>query len=86
MKILTEKTTDICKYIFQDSVTLDLKPNRIICPDFIIDDMDASTIMLYEAVPYSSIPSAYIGGKYLFDGTDFTLNPNYIEPEEEPEE
>lgn len=83
MKILTEKTTNVCKYIFQDSETLGLRDNKIDCPEFIINDMNKNTIMLFEGVPFSSIPSAYIGGKYLFDGTDFTLNINYVEPEEE---
>ena len=47
--------------------------------DEIICDMNSSNAAVYTGV---TPPEDWRGGKYLFDGTDWTTNPDYIEPEE----
>lgn len=44
---------------------------------FIIADCNSSNTVLYEGV---TAPADWTGGKYFFDGTDWTLNPNWIDP------
>jgi len=79
MKLLTEKTTNILKYIFEDTDTVIIQDHQIITDNFIIGDMSSSNSTLYENVT-TTIPNDYIGCKYFYDGTSFSANPDYVEP------
>ena len=45
--------------------------------ELIISDCNATNVTLHSGV---TPPSNWIGWKYLFDGAEWTLNPNYVEP------
>lgn len=47
-------------------------------PKFIIGDCNSVNTTLFESV---TAPADWVGCKYLFDGTDWALNPNWVEPE-----
>lgn len=78
MKTIVQNSTTISKYVFDDSVVLDVQPKQIITPDFIIGDMGSDNSTVYENV--TNVPEDWQGCKYLFDGTTWTLNPNWTEP------
>ena len=70
-------------YTFDDSEKLEITDTEITVDDpprFIIGDCNSSNATLYTGV---TPPADWVGGKYLFDGTDWTVNPSYVEPTEQ---
>lgn len=81
MKTIVETTTSLSKYLLDDAEVVVLNEDNIVVGDpakFIIADLNASTVTVYEGV---TAPEDWTGNKYTFDGTDWTLNPNWVEPE-----
>lgn len=78
MKTIIENSTTISKYIFSDDAAVEIFDDHIVTPSFIIGDMNASSATMYDAV---TPPEDWVGCKYLFDGTDWSANPNYVTPE-----
>ncbi len=79
MKAIVEKSTSISKYLLDDTEVVVLNEDNIVVGDpaeFIIDDLNASTATVYEGV---TAPTDWTGNKYTFDGTDWTLNPDWVE-------
>ena len=86
MKTIVENATSLSKYLFDDAEAVVLNEDNIVVGDpaeFIIADLNASTATVYEGV---TAPADWIGNKYTFDGTDWTLNPAWVEPFEPLEE
>ena len=87
MKTLVKENTSL--YIFLDNETVDLQEERVIVgdpPKFIIADCNSSNTELHAGV---TPPEDWTGGKYFFDGTTWTLNPDWVDPatlDEEEEE
>lgn len=80
MKTIVENTTLLSKYLLNDAEVILLNADSIVVgnpPKFIIDDLNASTATVYEGV---TAPEKWVGNKYSFDGTDWTLNPDWVEP------
>lgn len=77
MKALVEKYTGEVKFVFADNVPLVFQIDRIIAPELIMLNMDNDNTTVYENV---TPPEDWIGCKYLFDGTNWTLNPNWVDP------
>lgn len=80
MKTIVENTTNLSKYLFADDVIVVLSSENIVVGDpalFIIGDLNDDTVTVYENV---NAPEDWIGNKYTFDGTDWTLNPDWVEP------
>lgn len=78
MKTLTRNGTSI--YVFSDDEFLSITENDITVgnpPKFIIADCNSTNTVLHEGV---TPPEDWTGHKYLFDGTDWTLNPDWIDP------
>lgn len=68
-------------YVFANEEPLILKEESVTVGNpakFIIGDCNSSNTVLYESV---TVPEDWTGHKYFFDGTDWTLNPNWIDPE-----
>ena len=80
MKTITiNNTTDgdnLSAYIFEDGDTITSESDRITCPDLVILDLDSSTSTIHTGV---TPPEDWKGGKYLFDGTSWTDNSNWVE-------
>ena len=86
MKTIVETSTNLSKYLFEDSKAVSIDSDKIVvgdlsAPDFIIFDLTASTATLHTSV--TNDPDDWIGNKYRFDGTTWTQNPNWVDPNAE---
>ena len=82
MKTIVETATGLSKYLLDDSVTIIANSDHIVVGDpaqFIIADLNSDTATVYENL--ANTRSDWIGNKYAFDGTTWTQNPDWIEPE-----
>ena len=80
MKTIVENATSLSKYLLNDAEAVVLNEDNIVVgnpPKLIIADLNASTATVYENV---TAPADWIIDKYTFDGTDWTLNPAWVEP------
>lgn len=73
-------------YLFEDDKTVVMTEENITIgdpPEFIVGDCNISNTQKYLNV---IAPTDWTGSKYMFDGADWMLNPNWIDPviEEEP--
>jgi len=81
MKTIVETSTGISKYLLADTVVLSVTAENIVVGQpvsFIVADLSSSNAVVHEGV---TAPDDWTGGKYLFDGTDWTQNPNWVEPQ-----
>jgi hypothetical protein len=86
MKTIVETATKLSKYMLADDVAVVLNAKNILVGDpalFVIGDLKASTVSVYENV---TAPDDWTGNKYNFDGTDWTVNPDWVEPTEPAQE
>ena len=84
MKTITENSTNLSKYLFDDSKAVTLESDRIVVgdtssPDFYIGDMNSSNATLHTGV--TNDPNDWTGCKYTFDGTTWTQDPNWVDPD-----
>lgn len=82
MKTLCFTDTNVSAYLFDDATPVEVTSENTIVGqpvEFFIGDMKSTTARLYENV---TEPNDWIGGKYLFDGANWTINPDYktLEP------
>lgn len=80
MKTIVETATGLSKYLLADDVVVTLNADHIVVgepPQFIIADLNADNAVVYEGV---TAPEGWSGNKYTFDGSDWTLNPDWAEP------
>lgn len=80
MKTIVENATCLSKYLLDDAEVVVLNEDSIVVGDpaeFIISDLNASTATVYEGV---TAPADWVGNKYTFDGTDWALNPDWVDP------
>lgn len=79
MKTLTKDGLSL--YLFDDTKPLSIEVDKIVVGDpaeFIIGDCNSGNTVLHEDV---TAPADWVGRKYLFDGSDWTLNSDWVEPE-----
>jgi hypothetical protein len=80
MKTIVETATGLSKYLLDDDVVVTLNADHIVVgepPLFIIADLNSGNAAVYEGV---TTPEGWTGNKYTFDGSDWTLNPDWAEP------
>ena len=78
MKTIVETATGLSKYVFEDDASVTLNADNIVTPNFIIGDLNTGNATMHEGV---TPPADWIGNKYTFDGTTWTANPDWVEPE-----
>ena len=81
MKTIVETATGLSKYLLADDVTVVSNADHIVVgnpPQFIIGDLNSGTVTLTENV--TNAPADWTGNKYFFDGTTWTLNPDWVDP------
>ena len=79
MITITFNDTGRSAYIFDDSDEIVSTATEITCPDFIIGDMNSTNATVHNGV---TPPDDWQGGNYLFDGTSWSLNPEWTDPKE----
>jgi len=82
MKTIVETATGLSKYLLDDSVTITASSGHIVVGDpaqFIVEDLDSGNVTITENV--TNAPSDWIGNKYTFDGTTWTQNSDWVDPE-----
>ena len=78
MKTITKNNVSL--YLFEDSVAITITEENITVGEpvqFIIDDCTSSNVVLHEGV---STPDDFMGHKYFYDGTAWSLNSDWIDP------
>lgn len=83
MKTIAENSTKLSKYLFEDDKAVDMQSGQINVGDpanldFIIGDLNSGNATLYESV--TDAPSGWVGNKYTYDGTTWTQDPNWVDP------
>ena len=81
MKTIVETATGLSKYLLADDVTIVSNADNIVVGDpaqFIIGDLNSGNVTITENVTNS--PADWSGNKYTFDGTTWTLNPDWVDP------
>ena len=83
MRIITETSTQLAKYaLADDEVIISTAENLQIGDDpvkFFVTDLNSTTVTVTDNV--TNVPEEWVGNKYTFDGTTWTLNPDWVEPE-----
>jgi len=80
MKTLCLIESNKSVFIFNDNEVIEINDVNIIVGipiKFIINELNSNNSKLWEKI---QAPDDWIGVKYLFDGTTWTKNPDYIEP------
>lgn len=72
---------NISLYLLDDDEAVVMTEQNIIIgspPRFIVADCNSSNTTLFEGV---TAPADWTGWKYMFDGSNWTLNPDFVMPE-----
>lgn len=78
MKTITKNNVSL--YLFEDSVAITITEENSTVGEpvqFIIGDCNSSNVVLHEGV---STPDDFMGHKYFYDGTAWSLNPDWVDP------
>ena len=84
MKTIVETSTGLSKYLLADDVTITATATEITVGDpaqFIIADLNSTTVTITDNV--TNAPEDWTGNKYTFDGTTWTANPDWVDPDAE---
>ena len=84
MKTIVETSTKLCKYLLADDVTITATADSITVGDpaqFIIADLNSDNTTITENV--TNAPSDWVGNKYKLDGTTWSANPDWVDPDED---
>jgi hypothetical protein len=79
MKTIIDNQNNWSLYIFGDDISLSVEADRIVTPDFIISDLNSNNASIIENV---TPPSDWMGCKYIYADSTWTLNSEWTEPEE----
>lgn len=80
MKTIVETATGLSKYLLADDEAVAMCADHIIVgepPQFIVADLNAGNAAVHDGV---TAPADWIGNKYTFDGSVWTLDPNWVDP------
>ena len=78
MKTIVDNETKVSKYVFDDGVSVDPQSDKTITETFIIADLHRGNSTLYLGI---NVPNDWKAEKYVYDGSIWSLNPNWIDPE-----
>ncbi len=82
MKTIVETATGLSKYLLDDSVVITEASDHIAVGDpieSVIWDLNSDNATVYENL--ANTRADWAGNKYTFDGTTWTQNPEWVEPE-----
>lgn len=84
MKTIVETSTKLSKYLLADDVVITATANDITVGDpaqFIISDLNSGNATITENV--TNAPEDWVGNKYKLDGTTWSANPDWVDPDAE---
>ncbi len=84
MKIIVETENNLAKYAIADDVVVESTSANITVGnpvEFTIADLNDANTTVHADV--TDTPDDWVGGKYFYDGAKWTLNAEYVEPEDE---
>ena len=84
MKTIVETSSNLSKYLLADDVTITATASDITVGDpaqFIIADLNSTTVTVTDNV--TNAPDDWTGNKYFFDGTTWSTNPDWVDPDAE---
>ncbi len=84
MKTIVETSSQLSKYLLSDDVAVTMTSENITVGDpaqFIIGDMNSESATLHTGI--TNNPDDWVGNKYTFDGTTWTQDSDWVDPEEE---
>ena len=82
MKTIVETSTKLSKYLLADDVTITATSDNITVGDpaqFIIADLNSGNTTITENV--TNAPSDWTGNKYKLDGTTWSANSDWVDPD-----
>ena len=82
MKTIVETSTKLSKYLLADDVTITSTSDNITVGDpaqFIIADLNSGNTTITENV--TNAPSNWSGNRYTFDGTSWSANSDWLDPD-----
>jgi len=84
MKTIVETSTKLCKYLLADDVKITATSDTITVGDpaqFIIADLNSGNTTITENV--TNAPSDWVGNKYKLDGSTWSANPDWVDPDKD---
>ena len=83
-KTIIENSTKLSKYVFANDKPVIMGEGIITVGsdpvDFYVCDLNSNNATMHTDV---TAPDGWSGDKHFFDGTDWTNNPNWVDPNEE---
>lgn len=77
MKIIVENSTNLVKYLLNDSDEVTMESNRIVLTDNVVCDLNSNNATLIEDVENKD---DFIGDKYTYSDGTWTLNADWEDP------
>lgn len=80
MQLIVRNEDDIAIYLFEDDIALTVLEEEILVgspPHLIISDCNAKNVTVHDVI---DAPADWVGWKYIYSGSKWKLNPDYIEP------
>lgn len=83
MKTIVENSTKLSKFLYEDDKEILMEEERITVgpvsnPDLYVGCHNKHDCTLYENIEGPS--ETWAGNKYMFDGTTWTANPDWVDP------
>ena len=81
MRTIVETSSGLSKYLLADDVTIISNSDMIHVGDpveFSIGELNSTTVTITDNV--TNAPADWTGNKYFFDGTTWSLNPDWTDP------
>ena len=75
MQTITNES-GVSAYIFEDSTVIEVTSTNIVCPEFIIGDLNSTNSSVHTGV---TPPVDWMGGRYTFDGA-WTEVEGWVDP------
>lgn len=74
MKLLVNKSNLTAVKAYADDANVAQDKHKLLDPDGVMFNLGTNGAVLYKNV---TLPTDFVSGKYLYDGTTFTPNPGY---------
>lgn len=87
MKTIVETSSGLSKYLFADDVQIVTNADNIVIgnpAELTISDLNSGNTTITNNV--TNAPSDWVGDRYFFDGSVWTQNPNWVDPNSDQEE